>query len=249
MSKLIKSYSLYEIHLMDFFTVMQVIINRLDEEDLVALKLDNEVTNFKAVFQQFDDAIRHTSKSSLTEKLIKFDNIRDNLIVGLRYVVKGMTYYSDENLADKAKKIKIIVDKYGVGIADLAQREETGIIINLLQDLQKAEIAPIVTELGLTHWLTQLQNANTTFMEFYADRNEEESQIVVGAAKKQRAITQQAFIHLCKVIEAFAIIEGETPYLPLINRINVEVAKVKEVAKQRKHTPKEEEEEKENNEE
>ncbi len=229
---------------MDFFSVMQAISERLDEEDLTALKLENEATKFKAVVLQFDEAIKQTSKSSFTEKIIKYDNIRDNLVVGLRYVVKGMTYYSDENLADKAKKIKIIIDKYGIGIAELAQREETGVILSLLQDLQKSEIAPIVAELGLTHWVTQLQEANTKFKDLYADRNEEASQIVVGAAKKQREIVQQAFIRLCKVIEAFAIIEGEMPYLPLINRINVEVAKVKEVTKQRKNSKKEENEEK-----
>ncbi len=71
-------------------------------------------------------------------------------------------------------------------------------------------------------------------MALYTNRNEEESQLVVGDAKKQRNITQKAFIHLCKVIEAYAIIEGEAAYMPIINRINLEVAKVKEVAKQRK---------------
>ncbi len=234
MANYIKSYNLKEAYLMNYFTLMQIISERLDEEDLVALKLEDEATNFKAVFHQFDDAIKHATKSDLTEKLMKLDDIRDNLIVGLRYVVKGMTYYSDETLADKAKKVKVIVDKYGSRITELAQLDETGIIINLLQDLQKPEITSIVTDLSLNHWITQLEEANTQFKDLYVDRSKQESQLVVGETKKQRNKMQQAFIHLCKVIEAHAILEGETPYLPLIRMINVEVAKVKEVAKQRK---------------
>ncbi len=244
MEKLIKATNLQEAHLMDFFQVMQLISKWLDKEDLEQLKLTDEAANFKATLKELDDALLQAKKTGFTQKIIEADNIRDSLLIGLNYVVKGMTYFTDSNISNMAEQVKTILSKYGKRIDTLPQREESAVIENILQDLQTEPIAGMLPQLGLSQWIPKLQEANANFDSLYLARSEKEATFISGLTREQREKMQERFSHLCRTIEAYAFIDGEDAYKPLADRINVEVAKIKQLVKSRKAK-----EEEENNEE
>ncbi len=234
MGNLIYSTNVKKAHLMDFFQVMQLISKWLDKEDLELLKLNNEALNFKVALKELDDALQQAKKTGFTQKIIEADNVRDNVLSGMGYIIKGMTYFPDKNLSDMAEQVKNIMAKYGKGVQRLTQREESAVIENILQDLQTEPIASMLPQLGLSQWVAKLQETNTNFDNLYLARSEKEAAFISGLSRKQRDEMQQQFEHLCKAIEAYAFIEGEEAYKPIADRINVEVAKIKQLAKTRK---------------
>nr|PID95645.1 MAG: hypothetical protein CSA94_00505 [Bacteroidota bacterium] len=223
---------------------MQLISKWLDKEDLEQLKLTDEAAKFKATLKELDDALLQAKKTGFTQKIIEADNIRDSLLIGLNYVVKGMTYFTDSNISNMAEQVKTILSKYGKRIDTLPQREESAVIENILQDLQAEPIAGMLPQLGLSQWIPKLQEANTNFDSLYLARSEKEATFISGLTREQREKMQEHFSHLCRTIEAYAFIDGEDAYKTLADRINVEVAKIKQLVKSRKAK-----EEEENNEE
>ncbi len=234
MRKLITYTNLKEAHLMDFFQVMQLISKWLEKEDLEQLKLNDEALKFKATLKELDDALLQAKKTGFTQKIVEADNLRDNILRGMIHIVKGMTYFPDENLSDMAEQIKTLIDKYGENIQRIPQREESAVIENLLQDLQTETIAGILPQLGLSQWVPKLQEANANFDNLYLARSEKEATFISGLTREQREKMQDAFTHLCRTIEAYAFIDGEDAYKTLADRINVEVAKIKQLVKARK---------------
>ncbi len=234
MKKLIKATNLQEAHLMDFFQVMQLISKWLDKEDLEKLKLTEASAKFKAALKDLDDALLQAKKTEFTKKIVETDNLRDRILRGMMHVVKGVTYFPDDNLSDMAEQVKIIIYKYGKNIQKISQREESGVVINLLQDLKKEPIASMLPQLGLAQWVPKLEEANAKFDELYVARSEEEATFINGLTREHREKMQQSFSYLCKSIEAYAFIEGEDAYHTLAERINVEVDKIKQLVKFRK---------------
>ncbi len=240
MKKLIKVTGLQEAHLMDFFQVMQLISKWLDKENLEELKLNDEALKFKATLKELNDALLQAKKTGFTQKIVEADNLRDSILCGMKYVVKGMTYFPDENLSDMAEQVKMLIDKYGENIQRIPQREESAVIENILQDLQIEPIAGMLPQLGLSQWIPKLQEANANFDSLYLARSEKEATFISGLTREQREKMQERFTHLCRTIEAYAFIDGEDAYKTLADRINVEVAKIKQLVKYRKAQEQEE---------
>lgn len=234
MKRLIKSTNLKEAHLMDFFGVMNVLASFLKEEDLEALKIKTLGDEFLNCFKAFDDAVIQQRKTGITTELLDADNLRDKTFVGFSYALKALTYFPVENVAKAATLLIDVVDKYGNEIQELPQREETAILMNLIGDLKSEKNQQLVTTAGIDAWVEELEKASVKFDQFYIERTAIESEFVVGLAKKERQNMQAVFEKLCRGIEAYAFIEGETAYKPIVNKINTEVGKAKKVIKARK---------------
>ncbi len=228
MKELIKSTSLNKAHIMDFAEVMSIVASFLEKEDLDALKLTQIANEFTQQLEALDKGLVQARKTGLTEKIVATDNQRDSLFVGFRSVLNGMLHFPDQNVAEMAEQIKIVVDKYGKNIPRLPQREETSVLTNLIDDLQADENKEKVNSLNLTPWVVAMQKANNEFEKLYTERTEKSSKIVIALAKEEREKMQEAFTSLCQTINAYGIIEGEEAYKSLANKINEEVSNVKQ---------------------
>ncbi len=235
MKQLIKSSNLRNAHLMDFAEVMSVVASFLEKEDLEALKLTQVANEFTQQLEELENGLVQARKTGLTEQIVATDHQRDNLFIGFRHILKGMTYFPDENVVQMAKQIKIVVEKYDKHINRLPQREETSVLSNLIDDLQADENKQQVNTLNLTPWVIAMQQANDKFEELYTERTEKESKIVIALAKTQRHNMQEAFTNLCQTINAYAIILGEADYQSLANKINTEINNVKQLIKTRQN--------------
>ncbi len=247
MEKLIQSTNLQRAHLMDFFEVMNIVASFLQKEDLEALKLTQVAGEFTQTLAVLEDALTQARKTGITESLLETDRLRDTIFIGLKTVLKGMSYFPENTISNAANNIQLVVEKYGKKIQELPQREETAVLINLTEDLKTNDYQQDVQTVGLTAWVYQqdvqvagltawvekLEQANTQFEELYTQRTEKEAQFVVGLTKTERENMQEIFVKLCRTIEAYALIEGEEAYKPLADKINNEISKVQQAIKRR----------------
>lgn len=75
---------------------------------------------------------------------------------------------------DAARRIALVVDKYGSGVARLRYQQETGEIRSLVADLREdAAASAAMTALGVTDWLGEMDSANLAFDAAYVQRSQE----------------------------------------------------------------------------
>ena len=146
---MIERTDLNNLRVMDFFQTLTNIAAHLNNEDLAVLKLENAVNNiFTPALTAMDEALKPFRKTGLTDPLLTHDAERDAAIVGLSAHVRAFLAYPQTDKAQAAARLKLIIDKYGRSPQNLPQREQTGAMANLLQDLDtnqgRADLTAII---------------------------------------------------------------------------------------------------------
>ncbi len=234
MAQLINSVWLREAHLMDFYELMIIITSWLDKEDVAVLKIEQEALQFKNTLKEFSASLRQRRKTGFTAKLLEADQIRNSILKGMSHILKGIILLPENQRTDAAIQIKNMMTKHAKHIDQLPQREKSGVISSLLRSFQHDKPTASLNLLGLYPLVAQLNDANNRFNELYLARGKKEAEYVAGRSQQQRKKMQSQFERLCTVIEAHAVIEGKELYQPLIDKINMEVAKVKQLNQSRK---------------
>ncbi len=227
MKHLFKTTWVGRISVMSLHHLISIIIEWLDELDLEALHLKEEADAFKAVFADFEKAVRQNRKTGFTEELQEMNIIRTNIVQAMVHILEGQLLLPDKKKARIAQQVIDIVKKHSSYIPRLGQLEKTGAINSLLNELQNEIWHEPISQLDLDVVITQLSEYNQRFEDLYIKRIAKQSKYQKGLTLKMRKSMEEQFQHLCGVIESHAIIEGVEKYQSLINRINTEVAEVK----------------------
>lgn len=103
---------------------------------------------------------------------------------------------------------------------------ETGLLLNLITDLEGKYKTEVET-LSLTPFVTNLKAANERVRTLTASRTDEKTGITVGALKTSRKASDDACRMLVKMVNALALVEGETDYVPFIDYVNAEIVHYK----------------------
>ena len=136
--------------------------------------------------------------------------------------------------AQAAELVKRTLDKYGKSIQELGFTEQTGVVINLLQDLTQTPVKEAVNIIGATPWVTILQKTNEQYIETFIQRTEIEATLKTGKTNAARLAMQAALTKMCKLINALALVHGEAAYKKLSDSINEEISSAKQIAKRRR---------------
>lgn len=215
--------NLVPLRIMDFFQVMNLINDYLKAEDKETLKLEKVYAEFEKAFVVLDEALKHSTTVIATKKIAKADELRDKTLTALGQTLRALANSPKEEQAKKAQKLVAEMEKYGKNLSQLPLREESAVIINLLQDFEQEENKQFIQSLHLEEWVSLLKEQNTAFDTLYKERSEEQSAIQVGKTKEARVALQQAFDILVKTINANAFLNGETPYQNIAGKINQEI--------------------------
>ncbi|MDO5664799.1 MAG: DUF6261 family protein [Bacteroidia bacterium] len=185
-------------------------------------------------FNVFDDAlVQEKATSSL---LPDAEEGRD---YGVRKMFSIATEYADfrvDETKETAADIVLATFKpYGNGrdIARMAQDAETGVLTNLLQDLEKEAVKTAVETLGLTSLVTYIKTNNQEFEKEKLSQTEEKARFVAGAVKTARTETQEAFKKFCETVNALIIVEGAEKYETLVPQLNTRIKDGIDTANQR----------------
>lgn len=214
------SYSnLKQLERFEIFTFLTSVIEFTEPllEDMPEL-FTNKFAEFEAAFTAYDDVLAQERRLS-PEGLIEAEEKRDHAVRKLYSLAKEYADYpydSEKELA--ADEILKVFKVYGTGseIARKTQDIETGVIINLLQDLMKtATRQEAISTLNLTPVVDQLQASNQEFGETQLIRRKDNAKFIAGAVKQARTGAQDAFMSFVDIVNALALVEGEEKYADL----------------------------------
>ena len=105
--------------------------------------------------------------------------------------------------------------------------KETGLLINFIDDMEN-KYADQVQKLALGSFINQLKQSNSYVRSYTASRNDERLSNPEYTLKEARKVTDEVYLEVVKLINAYAVIEGDTDYKSLIAVQNQEIVHYKQ---------------------
>lgn len=177
--------------------------------------------NLQQLTNEMASIFKQEQGTAITQTLQAADVRRDRALVGLRYILLGLTYHSDEVVMGKAKALFEVIERQGPGIARLNYQAETAVINKIVADLEAdADLVAYTTELNLQDWTAELKLANTEFGNLYIERTVE-----YGARSAQdrlpelRQEAMEAYFTFTRFLTALATL-NEGAYAVLLAQLN-----------------------------
>lgn len=206
------------------YTFASLILARVEADTAVKAKASELVSNLKAAVNAEDEALKISQKSLLTDDIVKADSNRDALYVSYKKTVNAFASMPMEDMAKAAKVLAQHIKDYKIE-TDSQLDKETGLMVNFIKDLEEKYAEQIKT-LGLTAFVTNMKDANERVREYTLERTNSKMGIL-GALKTARAATDEAYYALVKMVNALALVFGETDYTSFIDYVNAEITHYK----------------------
>ena len=197
--------------------------------EVINAMLEAPINAFEAAYQAFDVALESSTADSAEAKAC--EELRDRLWRSNNAYIKAMTAHPNPELAAIAERVKAEFDKYG-DVTYLPVVQDSGALHNLIQDIQ-AIPAQDRSKIHYEEWFNALDTAENSYLVAVASRTDVRSEKEVGAVKRTRTEAEAAYTHLVEVVNLLAKVEGDTAYLPFINRMNVLIAEQRSTLKAR----------------
>ena len=202
--------------------------------------LETKVNEFTTTVDDFDDALKASATNPATATATATDDARDAAWRGANNYVTAMCAHPTPEVAANAAEAKSLFDKYG-DPTKLAQTEESGVLHNLLQDLEALDSGKR-TALNLDVWITDLKTKEEAFLAAAAARTEADAARQVGIVKETRTAAEAAYRSLVDTVNALAMINGDTDYATFIDHVNAMIDRQKAISKARSTRAKKEDE-------
>ena len=189
------------------------------------------VNSFETAFNAFDAALKASATNPATASATDADVERDQSWRGINAYVKAMCNHPTDDVASAATEAKSLFDKYG-DPTSLAQTEESGVLHNLLQDLEAFDSAKR-TSLALDVWIADLKTKEEAFLAAAARRMEADAARQVGIVKETRTAAEAAYRSLVDTVNALAMINGDADYATFIEHVNAVVERQRTILRAR----------------
>lgn len=181
--------------------------------------LTTGVNTHKTAVESLDSALKVSTTVPSAKWVTEADASCDSAWSGLYYYVKAMTAHPDASIAAAAERALAILEKYGNPTAK-PQLEESGILYNLLQELNEAKEAGDFNGLDIEPWLTRLENAETSFLNATDAKVQEEAAREVGLSKQARQAADDAYRKLVDIVNMLAAMHGDEKFATFIGNVN-----------------------------
>lgn len=181
--------------------------------------LTTGVDTHKTAVESLDSALKVSTTVPSAKWVTEADASRDSAWSGLYYYVKAMTAHPDASIAAAAERALAILKKYGNPTAK-PQLEESGILHNLLQDLNTAKEAGDFTNVDIEPWVTRLENAEYSFLTATDEKVQEEAAREVGLSKQARQAADDAYRNLVDIVNMLAAMHGDEKFATFIGNVN-----------------------------
>lgn len=207
------------------FTFVSNILARAKSENAMKTKTSEFVAALDKALAAEDDVLKISQKSLITDDIAKADNDRDALYANYKKAVESYLGLPVAEMAQAAKVLAQHIKDYKINPADQLDKE-TGMLVNFITDLEGKYAAQVAT-LGLTPFVTNMKEANERLRTLTLQRTNERMTLTVGALKKARTVTDDAYRALVKMVNALALVLGDTDYASFIDYCNTEITHYK----------------------
>jgi hypothetical protein len=194
------------------------VLNAIKENAKVSKKVASELRVYQSAFKAEDDALALSRKSFLTDEIKKADDERDSLYMGLKGGIKAFAKVPDEKTQQACKVLTQLLKDYRINPEEHLDKE-TGLLTNLVDDLQGKYKAEVAT-LSLGNLVKSLRDANERVRLGMAQRNANNVGKQTGTLKKARQASDQAYVQITKMLNAYVLVEQTTDYDRFIDELN-----------------------------
>ena len=158
---------------------------------------------YLAAIVKLDNSYKWPQASPQTEVIAGLEKERDRLLTWLYHVVNDHLNLSPKpNTKPAAKAISFILNNYK-GWHKANYEEETAMVTNLLEELDKPENAAHIVALGIGEIISLIRQNNVDFQALYETRYDiQQVHRVDGNTKEARHDADTAFNELCLAIVA-----------------------------------------------
>lgn len=188
--------------------------------------------NLSPLTERLTVAIRRTkAESELEEK----DEIRDNNLRGLHYLLTGFMHHPNPEIKAAAVTLENVFDNYGLKITGESYASESALITSLLLDFGKEEYAaPIATLYGCGDMLEALAISQDDFEQTRVtwEREKAKEGIIENATELKKEVVAIINENLVVYLNAMQQVNAEM-YAEFANTIKVIIDENNETVKRR----------------
>ena len=212
---------------------------------LKSARLQKVVEGYNTAFDNFDAVLKTSQKNPVTEKINAADEERDKAWVGSNGYINAMLKHPDSEFAAIAKSANDIFEKYG-NPTRLSQTKETGVIHNLLEDL---EGLTSLSTIYFDPWYNWMKTTQEAFEAATLERAKAKGAVQKGLGKEVREAAEEAYRTLVQAVNSIVFVEETDEYDEFIQAINAEIERQTAIIKRRETVRKNNKEEEEPSEE
>jgi len=228
----INSFSKTQLRIEEDFNYMTEFVNIVQE-----IEIPSVVEFFqplKEAYTIYGISIKKIIASGDTAEVLKADERRDYVVTGMFTYVTAMEMHYEESIADAARRVKIVM-KVFKNPSYRSYSEESGIIINLLEELRKDEVMRYAQQINLEGWMEALQEAQRNFENIMSGRDIGDiDRNVEYIAKQERANTHEQYLKFVEMYNATLLVTKDGDLIYSAKRVNEAVERYKNLIAQRK---------------
>ncbi|MDR1335977.1 MAG: DUF6261 family protein [Tannerella sp.] len=173
-----------------------------------------------------EQLINYMRKSDLTRLIAAADRRIDHAVVAMNQIIVAALHHFNQATLEAAQSLQNRFEAFGK-ITRKSYEEEILDINLLLTDLSSTQYADKVTLLGLSGWITELNEAKADFEYLFKQRNAEASLKPLGNIKDVRREADTLYHRMIDRIEAAATMDPAMPpvtYDAFIAELNTSIA-------------------------
>ena len=186
---------------------------------VIAMCEESAIEKIKAVLEPLktavaeeDKALNLPRKQEGTDDLEELDRVRDQAYRALQLLIEMHSCSDDTTKRKSAQQMSDVLGRYPK-LAVANYDKETGMIKNLVTDLNAAELSPAVTQLSASNSIMRLSVANSDFEQRYRSLLKSAQPSGVFDVKALRAATDKALNAVIRRMDSLDDLEPETPKL------------------------------------
>jgi hypothetical protein len=187
---------------------------------------------FVVLYLDLDTALEKIRKSAYTEPIVLLGEQRNDVFRGLTISAQAPLHHFNPVLRAAAENLKLLFDHYG-NIATRPYNEETGALINFIEELRDAYAEPVKT-LGLSEWVDELERLNNEFKEFVLKRNRDNAEKPNLHVSDLRRKINRCYLDIIERIEAQILLQGEETFATFVKLLNTNIDRYTTLINRRK---------------
>jgi hypothetical protein len=174
---------------------------------------------FSRCLSAFDAVLELPRGSLLTREIRAADRRRDDAYRGLVERVRLDARHFKREKVEVARQVEAILDRYQDPVA-LPYVQASGLMSNLVEDLDTPGTRALLATLGVEEWLDELKAGNDEFFNLFRARNAERAAVETGVTREARGALERAYRECVARVNAIAEIEGPASNATMIGNIN-----------------------------
>ena len=227
--------SLHSFALAFFYAAMQAFDSRMAEVESALTRLATMRQELHRLFLAFDDAYKRSLKSHSTKTIGDLDKVRDHLAYVIEKVANlWASKLDDDALNIHGRRVSQVFKDFDFR-TDEALVAENAKIRNIEQVLAGAQLQADLAAMGLTELNQRMAQTTAQIEQLMAQRNEEQSTIIVGELKAAREALDAHYRQFITYLNAVQEIQPEDGISQAAQYYNQDLQKIElQIAQSRK---------------